>query len=558
MVDDYMLVKKDRWSAKKICLQFDKLFGSTEPEESQVPKDLHTLLQRIDLQSEQMYDQHSGIRRVDSDEGAKQLPQVPNLPPADVEFESRRILLEQAIQPVAQRSRDRMVLPAHSRTRTSSTTQPPDSPVKPRETITAWQVRTELMKTGMRFRPNLKSFSSLFKPKPVPVKGKNMSEHLDQRLEVEFKNRDIVYLIDNGTTMASHWLQVTHLLEVLVWRSLGYDDNGMELYFTDPDTDPRATVTESCLQQVEDFTKAMMFAQPDEPKSPTQAVNTTIVPELARIINRYTRAKASKRPPRKKTIIILTDGIWNGMQMEHTIDIYLRSIIHELRDLHGDLSYIRPGKSQEQVDISTIRPVTIQFVQFGHDMNAVERLRRLDDDMRLYGCPDLIDTEHAGGDVYKMFLGSLCQDIDKQMRFMVGPALSASPSIERGSFRPQDTFQSPSQPEHRSTAVSHTSTRGSDQHDRISGDQDRPSTPSVQRHELPTSPDLRSENFPTPLHRSSTIGLANPISPSTVASPDGIGFMRESPSYHDTQRSPPTSPASSAPPTTPSRSSRRP
>ncbi|GJC96688.1 protein kinase domain-containing protein [Colletotrichum higginsianum] len=381
MVDDYMLVKKDRWSAKKICLQFDKLFGSTEPEESQVPKDLHTLLQRIDLQSEQMH-QKSGLRR-----RAKQLPQVPNLPPADVEFESRRILLEQAIQPVAQRSRDRMVLPAHSRTRTSSTTQPPDSPVKPRETITAWQVRTELMKTGMRFRPNLKSFSSLFKPKPVPVKGKNMSEHLDQRLEVEFKNRDIVYLIDNGTTMASHWLQVTHLLEVLVWRSLGYDDNGMELYFTDPDTDPRATVTESCLQQVEDFTKAMMFAQPDEPKSPTQAVNTTIVPELARIINRYTRAKASKRPPRKKTIIILTDGIWNGMQMEHTIDIYLRSIIHELRDLHGDLSYIQPGKSQEQVDISTIRPVTIQFVQFGHDMNAVERLRRLDDDMRLYGCP---------------------------------------------------------------------------------------------------------------------------------------------------------------------------
>ncbi|GKT57649.1 protein kinase-like [Colletotrichum tofieldiae] len=379
-----------------------------------------------------MYDQHSGIRRIDSVDAAKQIPQVPNLPPADVEFESRRKLLEQAIQPVAQRSQDRTAPPSDSRNpslnfhsttstvmneqgpaqipllnvgnvrrsvtpsnelrmpRALSQLQPPNSPATPRKATTVWQVRKELMKKGMGFRPSMRSLSSLFNKQPTAIKGKNISddrEQWDRRLEVEFKNRDIVYLVNNGTTMASYWSQATHLLEVLVWRSLEYDDNGMELYFTDPDTNPKATLQESHPQQLEQFTKAMKLAEPIEPKSPSHVVDTTIVPELTRIINCYTRAKTSKSSPRKKTIIVLTYGIWSGMRMEHTIDFYLRSIFHELKDLHGDLSYIQPGKVQDQMDISKIRPVTIQFVQFGDDPTAVERLRRLDDDMKLYGCP---------------------------------------------------------------------------------------------------------------------------------------------------------------------------
>ncbi|KAK1977651.1 kinase-like domain-containing protein [Colletotrichum cereale] len=301
MVDNHMFVAKDRWSAKRICQEFDKLFESTKCEASRVPRSLHNLLQRIDLQSEQQFDYlQSGIRRVDPDDIATEIPQVLNLPPADVEFKSRGMLLEQAIQPVAQRSQGRLALPIHSR--------------------------------------NPSTTSHLTTP-------------------------------------------------ILVWRSLGYDDNGMELYFTDPDTDPKAKIVESRSQKPKLFSNAMKYAEPAVAKSPTQVVDTTIVPELTRIINGYTRAKTSKSPPRKKTIIILTDGIWKGMRMEHTIDVYLRSIFNELKDLHGDLSYIPPGKSREQVDISKIRPVTIQFVQFGDDTNATERLRRLDDDMTFYGCP---------------------------------------------------------------------------------------------------------------------------------------------------------------------------
>lgn len=190
--------------------------------------------------------------------------------------------------------------------------------------------------------------------------------------------------------MASWWVQATELLEVLVWRALGYDDDGMELYFTNPDTKPKATIdsvtAQSVKKAVKKYTKAMELAEPMA-LGPT-ACKTTIIPQLERIINDYSMAKASKKTEeRKKTIIVLTDGRWEGMHNEYSVDIYLRSAFHGLRDLHGDVPYIEGGHLQTGTDISKIRPVTIEFVQFGNDRRATERLRRLDDDMKLYGCP---------------------------------------------------------------------------------------------------------------------------------------------------------------------------
>ncbi|KAL2874726.1 hypothetical protein SGCOL_010100 [Colletotrichum sp. CLE4] len=232
-------------------------------------------------------------------------------------------------------------------------------------------------------------------PKKTSVKGKTSNSkesldaltELDSRLEEEYKGRDIVFLVDNGTTMRKWWSSVIDLLEVMVWRALAYDDDGMEMYFTNPDTNPRAIVRGSKSQSAKDFTKALEFAEPEAANSPTSAVETTIIPELERIINDYTRAKTSKDEPRKKTIIVLTDGIWQGMHDEYTVDTYLRSTFHCLRDLHGDLTYIQPGQPHSRKDVSEIRPVTIQFVQFGDNKKAGERLRRLDDDLAKYGCP---------------------------------------------------------------------------------------------------------------------------------------------------------------------------
>ncbi|ELR10226.1 hypothetical protein VC83_08983 [Pseudogymnoascus destructans] len=57
-------------------------------------------------------------------------------------------------------------------------------------------------------------------------------------------------------------------------------------------------------------------------------------------------------------------------------------------------------------------PVSIEFIQFGHDPNATSRLRRLDDDLVYYGIPDIVDSEHCSGDVNKMLLGSFVEEYD--------------------------------------------------------------------------------------------------------------------------------------------------
>ncbi|UQC73822.1 uncharacterized protein CLUP02_00469 [Colletotrichum lupini] len=479
MVDGHMLVPGDRReTAKKVCSSFKSIIAKNDTRPSKVPPGLQHMLQSIELEVERSSEHKSGIKRVDSDDITKPMERF-DLPLPEIEFESQKKLLDQAIQPTAQRPRTMRGSPTqsphqsvrypmqsldrqgstHSHSHgypdpprgnsaissssqpvsahpTSLNPKPPShrsrSPIR-REPVKASQVKQELKKVGLSFKPSPKSLSSLIQRQKTSVKGKTSNSkesldaltELDSRLEEEYKGRDIVFLVDNGTTMRKWWSSVIDLLEVMVWRALAYDDDGMEMYFTNPDTNPKATVRGSKSQSVRSFTKALDLAEPAAATSQT-SVETTIIPELERIINDYTRAKTSKYEPRKKTIIVLTDGIWRGMHDEYTVDTYLRSTFHCLRDLHGDLTYIHPDQPHSRKDVSEIRPVTIQFVQFGDDKEARERLRRLDDDLAKYGCPDLIDTEHAEGDLYKMFLGSLCPDIDRTLRYSIGPQSPSS------------------------------------------------------------------------------------------------------------------------------------
>ncbi|KAE9576091.1 hypothetical protein CGMCC3_g7715 [Colletotrichum fructicola] len=403
MIDAHMLVKAgERWTAQQVCAKFAEIFRNSEPQDTEVPDALQEVLQSIN--SDQLalkYEQRLGIKRVNSTDTADKPRTAESLPDAGSKFKSRQELLEQDILPTAQRSQNRPGSIRQSRRPSSNfvgTLFPSDK-----------RCSTSGIEATDKLEPDvIVSLGTSQKP------CDSLDAELDAKLERAFKDRDIVYLIDNGSTMAPHWAEATHLIEVLVWRSLGYDDNGMEIYFTDADTDPTAKVKESPDQTVKEFLNAMRVAAPKSVKSST--VKTTIQPELERIINQYTRAKTSKMQPRKKTIIILTDGIWEGMNNEYTLDTYLMSTLSSLRDLHGDLAHIKPGQLPGQHDIEKIRPVTIQFVQFGQNQRATDRLRRLDDELKLNGYPDLIDTEGASGDIFKMFLGSLCDDEDQNPR----------------------------------------------------------------------------------------------------------------------------------------------
>ncbi|KAJ0293360.1 hypothetical protein CBS470a_001784 [Colletotrichum nupharicola] len=425
MVDFHMLVPStERWEATRVHEEFKRILDNAQAVESLVATDLLSLIETIDLEAEHHQDQSFGFTRVDSD--TLRRPRPNSLLSSDTTGEGRKKLSKKSIQPTAQRSRKtdgspvqtprpslRMpVINHHVESRESFPYQTPNmerfdvfaangqssasyhstgtgrpTPPGPPQNLLGTpevlgmkvaQVKQMLQKNGMLYKPNPRSLSSLLGKQQATVKGivsnNELLVLLDQRLEEEFKNRDIA----------------TELLEVLVWRALGYDEDGMELYFTNPDTKPGAIVdsakARSFRKSVKKYTKAMELAEPLAPGS--TACKTTIIPQLERIINDYSMVKASRKiEERKKTIIVLTDGRWEGMHDEYSADIYLESAFHGLKDLHSDGPPIEGSHLQTGQDIAKIRPVTIEFVQFDNDQRATERLRRLDDDLKLHGCP---------------------------------------------------------------------------------------------------------------------------------------------------------------------------
>ncbi|KAK3392807.1 kinase-like domain-containing protein [Podospora didyma] len=182
-----------------------------------------------------------------------------------------------------------------------------------------------------------------------------------------------IYLVDNGSSMERHWREATHLLRILVWRSLGYDDDGMELYFTNPDT--RVLVKAAKNQDVMDFVSAMNKARPNQPGQ--RGSKTNLDTKLQEIISHYTTAKRSSAKEKRKTIIILTDGIWEGMS-DDELQTRMLETLRRLADLH---------REDVTKTLEDIRPITFQFVAFGDNQKALDRMRRLDDDMEKLGFP---------------------------------------------------------------------------------------------------------------------------------------------------------------------------
>ncbi|KAH9906194.1 hypothetical protein F4778DRAFT_724942 [Xylariomycetidae sp. FL2044] len=261
------------------------------------------------------------------------------------------------------------------------------------------------------------------------VKEQKRKKSMTDELGDVFEDRDIVFLVDNGHTMRQHWNHARYLLRVLVWRAWQYDNDGMDLCFTDP-ASARHCIKGKKNQTRNEFTRAMDAAKPDES---TNKETTGIIPALDRLIQGHSHAA------KPKTILILTDGIWAGIGDEN-IDTLIKSSINMIR---------RESLSSDD-RLLTRRPITFQFIRFGDDRDAIERLRRLDDGLKDQGYPDLVDTEPAIGDVYKMFLGSIFENMDQTTNIANASShlslMSVQPSsslVARPSF---DSFSIPEEP----------------------------------------------------------------------------------------------------------------
>ena len=166
--------------------------------------------------------------------------------------------------------------------------------------------------------------------------------------------------------MAVQWQEATELLTTLVRRAIGYDDDGIELYFTSQENMKHSAVVLP-KQRVEDFTHAMSQWRPANQGYLPQGTN--IVPSLSKVMGKY--QSEQKKP---KTIIVLTDGIWQGLSDEYAVDNLIINNLKSLRTIHPNTAACGNVSM-----IESIRPLTIQFVRFGQNPHGSDRLRRLDD-----------------------------------------------------------------------------------------------------------------------------------------------------------------------------------
>ena len=200
-----------------------------------------------------------------------------------------------------------------------------------------------------------------------------------------------VYLVDNSSSMFGHWAQVRKWIKILVWKSLGYDKNGIEMYFTHP-TRGNA-IKEKPSQKVKEFIKAIEGAEPlAEPIGGVESA--TPLHQLEKILGRHDQTSSPSSATKKTTVLVLTDGVWHGMaqagDVEETIRLFLKRFKARYRTrIESEM----PDMTDEEIDAAAVkrleleRPITLQFIRFGEDDVGIDRLERLDDGFKPEGLP---------------------------------------------------------------------------------------------------------------------------------------------------------------------------
>ncbi|KAL9027582.1 MAG: hypothetical protein Q9196_003915 [Gyalolechia fulgens] len=217
------------------------------------------------------------------------------------------------------------------------------------------------------------------------------------------KGRDHVFLVDNAASMEPHKKQVRDVLELLSSLTARYDPNGLDLYFA---TEPNKTYQPRNNKQV------LEFFDKHRPHSLTDmrtCFASIMEPYQARFgqkTNRWSRLlhpnSTPSKGPRKLSLYILTDGVWDPEC----------DLITEIKTLVAGL----------QKEGMTNKHVGIQFIRFGDDASAIERLEKLDSGLLLD--LDIVDTTPATDNVWKMLLGPLNSwfDDDRKRRLHVNGA----------------------------------------------------------------------------------------------------------------------------------------
>ena len=262
-----------------------------------------------------------------------------------------------------------------------------------------------------------------------------------------------MFLVDNATSMAPYWDDAIFLLNVIASRISEYDTDGLDLRFTN-DTLELANISSQRrlrLKKDSKFKTAMDKARPNPEDK--LSVGTNMAKGLENIFNVYLR-KLAQGKAKKFTLIVLTDGLWTDMGNDKD---RVRRVIKDVMT-HCNKEW----KSKRQASggntttrASKLRPVSIQFVQFGQDEHAFMTLRNLDNELENdrefidEEIGDVVDHEmfEVRGDINKIILGSFdpyydAIDHDKEIA-QVLEGRSSLGSSSRSSVAASDTMPPP-------------------------------------------------------------------------------------------------------------------
>ncbi|KAH8892432.1 hypothetical protein GQ53DRAFT_685738 [Thozetella sp. PMI_491] len=211
-------------------------------------------------------------------------------------------------------------------------------------------------------------------------------------------------------------------IEVLTAMMYGLDSDGVELFFS---SRPRKPYTH--LKEPGQFVEKLL-AHPPVTTPFTPSLGGSIIPALKEIFHRIDTGEYK----RKMTLLVFTDGVWPGILQEGLV---FNIISTQLMEWYGQ------PLTREMLDT---RNLSIQFIGFGDDPVGIKRLQELDDDLKYRNgieLPDIIDYEPATGDVYKMIIGSLNEELDNNA---TGTELDHPPeTTEPTSEAPAETWSPP-------------------------------------------------------------------------------------------------------------------
>ncbi|KAF7187457.1 Mitogen-activated protein kinase kinase 2 [Pseudocercospora fuligena] len=196
------------------------------------------------------------------------------------------------------------------------------------------------------------------------------------------RDRDHVFIVDDSATMKKHWPDVIELIRVLAYMTKSMDPDGIELYYLRTGASAKFKHSSDLVRSVEHHA-----ATGD---TSLDQVFDSYLRKYCKTIDKSKSWKGVFNKLKPCSVYVLTDGVLAAGNHEQGREA--------IRILVDDLIAHKLPRFQ----------IGVQFISFRNDENGLKLLVGLDTLKMSQGLKlDIIDTEPANGNVWKMLLGAI-------------------------------------------------------------------------------------------------------------------------------------------------------